>query len=201
MVLSENEVKSDIKKLSVGFYNCIKKINEFEILDEQLVPEGLKPHTRSIAWLVEQVVVQGIRKYIHLTEFDNVIANESDIELHDCTVKIGNNDLLVNIKVTNIDNSHSRNDINKAYKIFKAFSENPDKRLYYVVIKLSFNNTKIKFMDNPIVFYIPWIHDVYVNPSNHHLQASYYLPQTIRTVKQFVDEIEQQIISKKLPRK
>ncbi len=201
-MLSENEIETDLEILKIGFNSCIRKIDKFEILNEGLVPEGLKPHTRSIAWLAEQVIVQGVRRFIDETEFESVVPNDSDIGLHDCIVRIRGNETLVNLKVTNIEKSHTRNDINKAYKIQQAFIKNPDIRFYYVIIKLSFDNTIIKFVNEPpIVFYVPWIHDVYVNPSNHHLQASYFEPPTFRSVKQFVDEIENELVSKNLPKK
>lgn len=201
-MLSKDEILTDLEILKNGFNTCVRKIDEFEILNEELVPEGLKPHTRSISWLAEQVIVQGLRRFIDELEFEEVEANDSDIELHDCIIKIKGRNVLVNLKVTNIDKSHTRNDINKAYKIQKAFIENPDLRFYYVVIKLSFQNTKIRFANEPpIVFYVPWIHDVYVNPSNHHLQASYFEPPAFRTVQQFVDKIEHELVSKGLPKK
>jgi len=201
-MLSKDEITTDLEILKNGFNSCIRKIKEFEILNEKLVPEGLKPHTRSIAWLAEQVIVQGVRKFIDGTGFESVVANDSDIGLHDCIVRIRGNDTLVNLKVTNVEKTHTKNDINKAYKIQQAFIENPDMRFYYVIIKISFDNTKIKFVDEPpIVFYVPWIHDVYVNPSNHHLQAGYDKPPTFRSVQQFVGEIENEIVSKNLPKR
>jgi hypothetical protein len=200
-MLSESEIKSDMSVLKQGFNTIIRKIDCFSILDKELVPEGLKPHTRSISWLVEQIVVQQTRKHLRLTEFEKVVASKSDVEQYDCKVNIKGNETLVNLKVTDVTKHNGRNDINKAYKLYQIFKTNPKTRLYYVILKISFENVIVHFANEPpIVFYVPWVKEVYVNPSNHHLQASYY-GQTIRTTKEFVDLIDKELETKRLPRK
>jgi hypothetical protein len=198
-----DQIEKEIKQLHYGFNQFIKKCETFEILNEKLVPEGLPPHTRSIAWLAEHVIIQGLRKYKEITKFEDVIASSSDIKLNDCTVKISNNtpDLLVNVKISNVDAPRNQNDINKAFKIFKAFSEDPNCRLYYVIIKFRFDNTKVTFIENPIVLYTPWINKIYVNKSNHHLQDYYDNPPTIRTVKKFLNELDTEIDRQGVPRR
>ena len=51
---------TEIKK---GFELLVNKIKSFEIVNQDLLPEGLKPHTRSICWIAEQVILQNLRKY------------------------------------------------------------------------------------------------------------------------------------------
>ncbi len=46
---------AEIKKL---LFNLLDILPNFNITDEKILPYGLKPHTRSISWIVEQVIVQ-----------------------------------------------------------------------------------------------------------------------------------------------
>lgn len=200
---SDVEIEADITALRDGFYKLTRKIGQFNILDEKLVPEGLKPHTRSISWLAEQVIKQQAR--LNLTEigFVSVVDASSDIEQYDCIVNVNGREVLINLKVTAAKSQKgSRNDINKAYKLFKIFQKNKDTLLYYVIFKIKFKNTNIIFSDKDvIVFYVPWINEVYVNPSNHHLQANYEEPMHKRSVDDFLDLVDKEITIKKIPRK
>ncbi len=202
-MLLDAEIESDINVLQNGFYKLTRKIGHFNILDEKLVPEGLKPHTRSISWLAEQVVKQQARLNLVEIGFANVIDSDSDIEQYDCTVTVNGRDVLVNLKVTAATSQKgSRNDINKAYKLFRIFQQNKNTLLYYVVFKIKFENTDVIFIDEqPIVFYVPWINEVYANPSNHHLQANYEEPMKKRTVDEFLALVDEEITTKKIPRK
>jgi len=202
-MLPDQEIESDIKLLEEGFHKLMNKIKHFNILSKELVPEGLKPHTRSISWLAEQVFKQQARKNLSEIGFESLIDADSDIESFDCKVNINGRDVLVNLKVSAAKSKNgSRNDINKAYKLLKMFEYDEDTLLYYVIIKITFENTDVILVDGtPTVFYVPWIHEVYVNPSNHHLQANYELPMKKRTVAEFIRLIDEEIETKKVPRK
>ena len=45
----------------------LNRLKEFDILNEDIVPEGLKPLARSVSWLVEQVVVQNLNPFLQIT--------------------------------------------------------------------------------------------------------------------------------------
>jgi len=49
------EIIDDIKYLESLFKNLLKILPNFDITDKNVLPYGLKPHTRSVSWLVEQV--------------------------------------------------------------------------------------------------------------------------------------------------
>lgn len=188
-------------KIFDSFNNCLSELVNCEILSSDCIPEGIKPHTRSIAWIAEQVIIQGIRKHIAQTDFKYLKTEESDTALNDCKAKIDNNDILINIKVTTAT-KRTKNDINKAYKLYKLFVDEPDTLLFYVVMKMKFTSNQVGLVNEPpIVFYIPHIKHIYVNPSNHHLQADYYDEPVVRPVKEFTDEIIKQIKEKNLPEK
>ena len=188
-------------KILTSFNNCLSELVDCEILSSDCIPEGIKPHTRSIAWIAEQVIIQGIRKHIDQTSFEYLQNEESDTALNDCRAKIGNDEILINIKVTTAT-KRTKNDINKAYKLYKLFVDKPDTLLFYVIMKMKFTSNQVELVnDPPTVFYIPYIKSIYVNPSNHHLQADYYDTPVVRSVKEFTDEIIKQIKEKNLPEK
>lgn len=37
--------------------NYLQYFHLFNITDEDILPYGLKPHTQSVSWLVEQVII------------------------------------------------------------------------------------------------------------------------------------------------
>jgi len=49
-------------KLEGIFTKLIKDVPSFEVLNTDVLPYGLKQHTRSICWLAEQVILQNVKK-------------------------------------------------------------------------------------------------------------------------------------------
>ena len=184
-----------------SFNNCLPEIINCDIISRDCMPEGIKPHTRSIAWIAEQVIIQALRKHIKITKFDELHMTKSDIDLSDCIATVGKLEIKINVKVT-ASKKRTKNDINKAYKIYKRFTDNPDELLFYVVLKMNFTDNQVRFSnEKPTVFYVPHIKKIYVNPSNRHLQSDYYDEPVIRTSKEFTDELIKQIKDKKIEEK
>ena len=97
MTLSEEQIKKDIKLLQSSFNYITKNVgigtsirDGFQIIDPALVPEGLPAHTRSIAWVIEEVVRQAGNRleksdpnYKKITQFDEIQSWPSDIDIID----------------------------------------------------------------------------------------------------------------------
>ena len=213
MVLSDEQIKKDIKLLQSSFNYITKNVGRgtsirdgFQIIDPALVPEGLPAHTRSIAWVIEEVVRQAGNRleksdpnYKKITQFDEIKKWESDIDIIDYLILlVGSEKIYVNVKMHNIEKKEGKNDINQGSKVFAHFKSDPDFRFYYCVVNFEFTgktNTSISFTkEQPTIFYIPWVKDVYVNPKNGHLQATYakkdYSPKNVGS---FLDLLEKQL--------
>ena len=213
MTLTEDQINKDIDLLQSSFNYITKNIGigtsirgGFQIIDPILTPEGLPPHTRSIAWVIEEVVRQAgniLKKndpdYEKNTQFDKIKSWPSDIDIIDYLIfLVGGEKIYVNVKMHNIEKKEGKNDINQGSKIFAHFKSDPDFRFYYCVVNFEFTgktNTSISFTkEQPTIFYVPWVKDVYVNPKNGHLQATYakkdYEP---RNMKSFLDLLEKQL--------
>ena len=213
MTLTEDQINKDIELLQSSFNYITKNIGigtsirgGFQIIDPILIPEGLPPHTRSIAWVIEEVVRQAgniLKKndpdYEKNTQFDKIKSWPSDIDIIDYLIfLVGGEKIYVNVKMHNIEKKEGKNDINQGSKIFAHFKSDPDFRFYYCVVNFEFTgktNTTISFTkEQPTIFYAPWVKDVYVNPKNGHLQATYakkdYEP---RKLESFLDLLEKQL--------
>ncbi len=183
-------IQTDIDILQKSFYHYTKKIKKFQILSKKLVPDGLPPHTRSISWLVEEVILQKA-KHTQLRKIAKVIQASSDIKVHDCEIILNGRKIFVNVKITQTSKEEGgNNDFNKALRIYQFLKNHPNARLFYVIIRFKFQNNVIRFINEPpTVIYIPWIRKFSVNSSNHHLQANYYASPEKRTTKKFLKEL------------
>ena len=213
MTLTEDQINKDIKLLQSSFNYITKNIGigtsirgGFQIIDPILIPEGLPPHTRSIAWVIEEVVRQAgniLKKndpdYEKNTQFDKIKSWPSDIDIIDYLIfLVGGEKIYVNVKMHNIEKKEGKNDINQGSKIFAHFKTDPDFRFYYCVVNFEFTGEKgtvaSLIPEKPTILYAPWVKDVYVNPKNGHLQATYakkdYEP---RNMKSFLDLLEKQL--------
>lgn len=76
------------------FKNLITILASFDITNRRILPYGLKPHTRSISWLAEQVITQQCKFNKDQLRLKEVEFNMPDTCLHDC--------IIIDEKTTNI---------------------------------------------------------------------------------------------------
>jgi len=185
-------VIKDIKVAAVNleniFSNLIRDVPSFEVLNKDVLPYGLKQHTRSICWLAEQVILQNVKKRqleYGLTSYSDP---ESDISAWDACLGLKECPApsYINIKVSDVTRPVRRNDIASVQKLISFYKERPTAFLFYVVIMLEFEGNRIHFRKEPIVRYYPWIGDFVINSRNHHIQSVYETSVTERTTSEFL---------------
>ena len=188
------EISNIIAEISFirDFYKkLIDILPHFSILNETLLPYGLKPHTRSISWLVEQVINQQSKVYAHKLAIADVNFDVPDTSLHDCIITDSNGKkYYVNIKAHNAQGKETKNDIAAVEKLYTEYNLNNDYRLYYACFGIHFKNVNISFDKEYLEVFSPQFLPIYVNPRNDKIQAFYkHLPQ-YRTRTEFLNLLE-----------
>jgi hypothetical protein len=186
---AKEQIKDIIKFLSTAFTKLVEEIKEFEVARDGLLPFGFKPHTRSISWIAEQVVLQQAKIKAKKLGFKDIIFSKQDTDVFDCII-IDNSSrkIFVNVKVTNIEGRHNKNDISAAEKLYNFLVNSDELGLFYVVLGIKFENTKVKFIKDQIFTFNPiCLPDIYVNPKNAKLQAYYDAEPVKRTKKEFLE--------------
>lgn len=172
---------------------CVfRKVGEFKILDENLVPYGLKPIARSISWLVEQIIVQNLKRYKEDCGFVDVQDPPHGLTQYDCILTLKDNDMKchVNIKTSLTMTDDTGNfDISKADKLIKLYEQIPDIILLIAIAKVSIKGVSVKFAE-PVVFNVAWVPTIYYNRANHNLQSNASGPQKPRSNAEFVKELK-----------
>ncbi|SAY38526.1 hypothetical protein [Candidatus Synechococcus spongiarum] len=169
------------------FLRVVKIIPSFDITDPEILPYGLKPHTRSVSWIVEQVIVQQAKHKREKLKIKDIEFNLPDTCLHDCEViKNENTIYYVNIKITSAKQKQNKNDIAAVEKLFMQYSANLNYRLIYAVFQFHFNNTTIIFNKDKVHTFSPQFLPIYVNPRNDKLQAYYYAKREERAREDFL---------------
>ena len=157
----------------------------FNITDTNILPYGLKAHTRSVSWLVEQVITQQT-KY----NAKNLVWTKSilifPILLHDCEIILNNKSYFVNVKIHNIESKENKNDISAVEKLYFQYSVNKDYNLIYACFGIKFENIKISFDKGYLEIFSPQFLPIYVNPRNDKIQATYKHDKTLRTRRSFL---------------
>ena len=227
MTLTEEQIGKDIKLLQSSFNYITKNVaiptsrwsifkiskrirGGFQVIDPALVPEGLPRHTRSVAWICEAVLGQAanvLKKndpdYEKNTQFDEVQSWAIGDDIIDYLITLaGGEKIYVNIKMHDITiPTNTQNDMNQGARIFSHFKGDPDFRFYYIFVNFEFtgkNNTTITFSkDQPTILYVPWAKNAKVNRRNGHLQAKYEPGSEVRTVDEFLDQLETDIVAKR----
>jgi hypothetical protein len=185
--LIENEMSS-IKNI---FLNILNFIPSFNITDSNVLPYGLRAHTRSIAWIVEQVITQQAKfhaKKLGLTDVEFLM---SDTCLHDCIIIQDETRYFVNVKIHNIDGKHNKNDISAVEKLYFQYNVNPDYRLIYACFGIKFENLTISFDKKYVHVFSPQFLPVYVNPRNDKIQALYHHTPIPRTRQEFLSLLKE----------
>jgi hypothetical protein len=82
------------------FLSTVDMLPAFNITDSKVLPYGLKVHTRSISWIVEQVITQQTKYHANRLGLQEVDINVPDTGLHDCVIIKDNQKYYVNMQDT-----------------------------------------------------------------------------------------------------
>jgi len=177
----------DIEYLESLFKNLLKILPNFDITNKKILPYGLKPHTRSVSWLVEQVIIQQTKYRARELKIDDVNFDLPDTCLHDCEINANRKKYYVNIKIHNMGGKESKNDIAAVEKLYFQYVANPKYDLIYACFGIKFKNIKVCFDKNYMVLFSPQFMPIYVNPRNDKIQATYRHKIILRTRKEFLE--------------
>ena len=182
------DIINDMKYLDEVFDKVLTDIlPSFKITDKKVLPYGLKSHTRSISWLVEQVITQQTKYHRKALKIDDVFFDLPDTCLHDCEIKKDDKIYYVNIKIHDMGKRENKNDISAIEKLYMQYTANPDYNLIYACFGIIFENIKVKFDPVYLVLFSPQFMPIYVNPRNDKVQAYYHHKTEYRNRKQFLN--------------
>lgn len=181
LINREMAVVKDIFLATVNF------IPSFDITDEKILPYGLRAHTRSISWIVEQVITQQAKFHAPQLGINDVEFNMPDTCLHDCVIIIGEIRYFVNVKIHNVEGRKNKNDISAVEKLYMQYNVNPNYRLIYVCFGIKFENLTISFANEAVHVFSPQFLPVYINPRNDKIQSFYHHEPIYRTRQEFLN--------------
>ena len=182
----KTQILQEMEIVKAIFSATVNLIPLFNITDSKVLPYGLRAHTRSISWIVEQVITQQAKFHAQKLGIDDVDFNMPDTCLHDCIIEKGENRYFVNVKIHNVDGKKNKNDISAVEKLYMQYDSNPNYRLIYVCFGIRFENLTISFDKESIHAFSPQFLPIYVNPRNDKIQAFYHHTPIERTRKDFL---------------
>lgn len=183
---SIQKVMDDISFMTTIYTKLISILPSFDITDRKILPYGLKPHTRSVSWLVEQVVTQQTKFNAKELGVDDVKFDMPDTCLHDCEIRIGKKIYYVNVKIHNASAKENKNDISAVEKLYMQYSANPNYNLIYACVGIIFKDINITFDPKYLHLFSPQFLPVYVNPRNDKIQSYYKHNPILRTRSEFL---------------
>lgn len=185
------KILSEINFIKDFYRKLIDILPSFSILDAELLPYGLKPHTRSISWIVEQVINQQSKKNAEKLGVKDVEFDLSDTSLHDCIITDSNGGKhYVNIKAHNADGKENKNDIAAVEKLHTQYLNDDGYNLFYACLGIHFDNVNISFDKNYLEVFSAQFLPIYVNPRNDKIQAFYKHKPQIRNRQEFLQLLE-----------
>ena len=185
-------IKEELKVVKDLFLKVTDIIPSFNVTDPSVLPYGLRPHTRSISWIAEQVITQQAKFHRNKLKVQDVDIDMPDTCLHDCIViKNSRKKFYVNIKITNAETKANKNDIAAVEKLYMQYKSNPNYRLNYAVFEVKFNNTEISFSKDAIYVFSPQFLPIYVNPRNDKIQSYYQAEMKERSRESFLTLLQQ----------
>ena len=183
-------VKENVKITQNFFSNLLISLPSFQVTTSAALPYGLKPHTRSVSWLVEQVLVQKAKQAKSELGASDVTYDLPDTELHDLEVTIGSTKLYINVKCHQADKRPNKNDISAVVKLYNRYVSNPNYELIYAAIGIRFEGLNIVFLPDHVHCFSPQFLPLYVNPTNDKIQAFYNHIPVYRSRNAFISELK-----------
>ena len=194
------DVLEEIEVLRSVYQRLFQFLPSFDITDKTVLPYGLKPHTRSVSWLVEQVITQQTKYRKKELELEAVDFDVPDTCLHDCKIIKNGKSFYVNVKVHNVNGTENKNDIAAVEKLYMQYSANPDYNLVYACFGIQFQNITIHFDTSYMELFSPQFLPIYVNPRNDKIQAYYKHQPEYRTRSEFMQLLREKSTSITLPK-
>ena len=180
-------IKDELKFITTIYKKVLDFLPSFYITDSSILPYGLKPHARSVAWLAEQVIIQQSKKHMKHLGLKEVFFDLEQTSLHDCQINTYEAKYYINIKIHNIKKKENKNDIAQAEKLYLKYKQELDYRLIYVCFGIDFEGIKISFNKNYLHVFSPQFLPIYINPRTNKLQATYHHKVTLRTRLEFLE--------------
>ena len=188
-----NLINRELREMRNFFGEVVQIIPKFRLTSRRILPYGLKPHTRSVSWIVEQVIAQQAKYNRRTLGVNDVEIDLPDTCLHDCeVVKSSRKKYYVNIKITNVKVRPSKSDIAAVEKLYMQYKANPDYRLIYVVFGFSFSNITVSLDRSAVHVFSPQFLPIYVNPRNDKLQAHYRSARQVRSRSEFLNLLQKE---------
>lgn len=186
--------------LSKSFNALLGKIGKVKIGEPHQFPYGWRKAAkgRTVWRILEELITQNLEKHFKDIGLTEINPAESEVGVYDLSCKVKGHDkkLYVNVKSSVKGGRKNKDDISKAAKLQRFFSEDEHKELYIATFSIDFNNNMTISISEVVVFPIMWIPDIYVNPSNNgNLQSSKYknLKTAIeRTGPEFIVELDKE---------
>lgn len=185
----KNEVKQiekDLEFIKSVYIKLLTILPSFNVTNNKLLPYGLKAHTRSVSWLVEQVITQQTKYNAKKLDLDDANFDFPDTSLHDCEIISKKKSYFVNVKIHNIEGKENKNDISAVEKLYFQYSVNKNYTLIYACFGIRFENIKISFVKDYLEIFSPQFLPIYVNPRNDKIQATYRHDKIYRTRAEFL---------------
>ncbi len=186
MTAEIKNIENDLKFVESVYLKLLAILPNFNITDTKILPYGLKAHTRSVSWLVEQVITQQTKYNAKKLGLNEVNFDFPDTSLHDCEIIVKGKSYFVNIKIHNIEGKENKNDISAVEKLYFQYSVNNDYNLIYACFGIKFENIKISFDKDYLEIFSPQFMPIYVNPRNDKIQATYKHDKIYRTRREFL---------------
>lgn len=180
-------INTEMEIVKTIFLATVNFVPSFNITDENILPYGLKAHTRSVSWIAEQVITQQAKFNAQRLNISDVDINLPDTCLHDCIIEMETNRYYVNVKMHNVDGKKNKNDISAVEKLYMQYIANMNYRLIYVSFGIKFENLTISFDKNAVHTFSPQFLPIYVNPRNDKIQAFYLHEPIYRTRQDFIE--------------
>ncbi len=182
---------NEMAEIREVFIKLLTILPSFDITSREVLPYGLKPHTRSVAWIVEQVIVQQSKYRAEKLGISSVHFDLPDTCLHDVEITIDGKVFFINVKIHKMDGKENKNDISAVEKLYFQYHTNPKYNLIYACFGIHFDNVKISFDPDYLTIFSPQFMPIYVNPRNDKLQATYHHKETIRSRQEFLTLLKQ----------
>jgi len=172
------KVEAERQFIEAKIKELIRRIGPIPIASPEIMPFGWRKAAkgRTVWRIVEEIISQNLEKYAQELGFKQIKAADSEVGVYDFefVLKDGSKSY-VNIKSSVAGGKRNKDDISKGEGLVQFYRENPESNLYVATFLIQFNARMLIELLDCIVFPVPWIPDVYVNPSNNgNLQSADY---------------------------
>lgn len=195
LITEKTLINLEIAFIKNLFLSTVNLIPSFDITNPKILPYGLRPHTRSISWIAEQVITQQTKFNAKKLGIDDLDFDVPRNYLHNVILRKDEKAYFVKVKVHLGKGKYYKNTIAPTAKTFMQYKSNHNYRLIYATFGINYQNQIVTFENHLLNVFSSQFLPFSISPKTDKIKAFFQHKPVYRTRNEFLNLLAEKSVA------